>query len=84
MAVLQAAWAEWTCKGLSKEVSIPLATADTLYITVTGWRPVPSGAPSGKTRNKTPYSAHYLQAPYRGLFFFAPSAIVVKKTGGSP
>ena len=37
-ACLRAAWAGWTCKNLSKEVSIPHATLDRLYITVKGVR----------------------------------------------
>jgi len=59
MAVLRvawAAWAGWTCKNLSKEVSIPQATLDSLYITVKGSWPATPAQPR-KTRNKTPYSA---------------------------
>src|SRR5580765_7361651 len=71
MAVLRvawAAWAGWTCKNLSKEVSIPQATLDSLYITVKGSRPATPAQPR-KTRNKTPYSAHSSQAPSRGPVF---------------
>jgi hypothetical protein len=70
MRAPRAAWAEWTCKTLSKEVSIPQTTADTLYITVKGSRRALSPTPPPKPRNKTPYSAHSSQAPPGGACFF--------------
>jgi hypothetical protein len=70
MQARRAAWAEWTCETLSKEVSIPETTADTLYITVKGSRRALSPTPPPKPRNKTPYSAHSSQAPPSGACFF--------------
>src|SRR5882762_9190257 len=80
MAARRAAWAEWTCNTLSKEVSIPETAADRLYITVRGKRPALSRTPPPKTRNKTPYSAHYLQAPPSGACFFVPAARTLNGT----
>jgi hypothetical protein len=40
-ACLRAAWAEWTCKDLSKEVSILKYNIDNMYSMVKGYSPRP-------------------------------------------
>src|SRR5579862_1178932 len=74
MLALRAAWAEWTCKDPSKEVSIRRITADTLDITVKGERAGFSAGANPESRGtKTPYSAHSSQAPHVGACFFVPA-----------
>jgi hypothetical protein len=74
MLARRVAWAEWTCEGPSKEVSIPQPTPDTLNITVKGARAGSRPAPTPKAAEQDPLFRALVAGPvtFGACFFGAP------------